>query len=114
MGMKPVTFVTQITWMHWQIGGYLRNTSVLLDNGILVDAGAGLGKRGFDLRDKINQIFVSHSHFDYLRHIFFLADSVEWICWAARLRVARTTRVISNHRFTAQRGVWFRRLNCNG
>lgn len=53
-----------------------RTTSFLIDTGILVDAGTGVGDLTLDEMAAIDHIVVSHSHLDHVLAIGLLADSV--------------------------------------
>jgi ribonuclease BN (tRNA processing enzyme) len=53
-----------------------RTTSFLIDDGILVDAGTGVGDLTLDEMAAIDHILVSHSHLDHVLAIGLLADSV--------------------------------------
>lgn len=61
------------------ISGYLRTTSMLLDNGILIDAGTGVGAVCLRQLTRVNHVFVSHSHLDPIGLHPFLVDTVEWM-----------------------------------
>lgn len=58
------------------IGGSLRTTSLLLDHDILIDAGTGVGDLTLDELQRIDHIFVTHSHLDHVASIAFLVDTV--------------------------------------
>jgi ribonuclease BN (tRNA processing enzyme) len=53
-----------------------RTTSFLLDDDVLIDAGTGVGDLTLDELQRIDHIFVSHSHLDHVLAIGLLADSV--------------------------------------
>lgn len=53
-----------------------RTTSFLIDSGLLVDAGTGVGDLTLDEMVAIDHILVSHSHLDHVLAIGLLADSV--------------------------------------
>ncbi len=61
------------------IGGYLRTTSMLLDNDILIDAGTGVGDLSLRQLTRINHVFVTHSHLDHVSPVPFLVDTVGWM-----------------------------------
>ena len=61
------------------IGWYLRATSMLLDNDILIDAGTGVGDLGLKELTRINHVFVGHSLLDHVSHIPFFVDTVGWM-----------------------------------
>jgi ribonuclease BN (tRNA processing enzyme) len=53
-----------------------RTTSFLLDDGVLIDAGTGVGDLTLEEMARIDHIFVTHSHLDHVLAIGLLADSV--------------------------------------
>ena len=57
------------------IGGNARNTSMLLDNDVLIDAGTGTGELSLTELSMIDHVFVTHSHLDHIACIPFLVDS---------------------------------------
>lgn len=59
------------------ISGYLRTTSMLLDNDILIDAGTGVGDLSLKQLTRINRVFVTHSHLDHVSHTPFLVATVQ-------------------------------------
>jgi glyoxylase-like metal-dependent hydrolase (beta-lactamase superfamily II) len=58
------------------IGEDLRTTSLLLDDDILIDAGTGVGDLSLNAMQKINTVFLTHSHLDHICSIAFLLDAV--------------------------------------
>jgi ribonuclease BN (tRNA processing enzyme) len=68
-----------------------RTTSFLVDGSVLVDAGTGVGDLALDELERIDHIFVSHSHLDHVLAIGLLADSV------ARRRIAAHRAPIEVH-----------------
>lgn len=58
------------------IGGNLRTTSLLLDHDVLIDAGTGVGDMALPDLERIDHVFVTHSHLDHVACIPFLVDSV--------------------------------------
>ncbi|MFP5356910.1 MAG: MBL fold metallo-hydrolase [Gammaproteobacteria bacterium] len=58
------------------IGPGLRTTSLLLDDGILIDAGTGVGDLTLDEQARVRQIFLTHSHLDHVCGLAFLADNL--------------------------------------
>lgn len=55
--------------------GY-QTTSFLLNQNILIDAGSAASSLSLKEQQKIDYIFVSHSHLDHVKDICFLADNV--------------------------------------
>jgi ribonuclease BN (tRNA processing enzyme) len=53
-----------------------RTTSFLVDDGVLIDAGTGVGDLTLDEMARIGHVFVTHSHLDHVLAIGLLADSV--------------------------------------
>jgi ribonuclease BN (tRNA processing enzyme) len=60
------------------IGRGLRTTSFLVDDDILIDAGTGVGDLTLEEMQRIDHIFVTHSHLDHIASIPFLVDTVGW------------------------------------
>jgi len=58
------------------IGSDLRTTSMLLDDDILIDAGTGVGNLNLKEMERIDHIFLTHSHMDHIACIPFLLDTV--------------------------------------
>lgn len=58
------------------VGKDLRTTTILIDQDILIDAGTGLGDLRMDEMQKIEHIFVTHSHLDHIACIPLLLDTV--------------------------------------
>ncbi len=58
------------------IGGDLRTTAMLLDEDVLIDAGTGVGNLTLPEMEKIDHIFLTHSHMDHVACIPFLLDTV--------------------------------------
>jgi ribonuclease BN (tRNA processing enzyme) len=58
------------------IGGELRTTSMLLDDDVLIDAGTGVADLSLPDLQKIDHVFVTHSHLDHIACIPFLVDAV--------------------------------------
>lgn len=58
------------------IGGDLRTTSMLLDDDVLIDAGTGVGNLTLQEMERIDHIFLTHSHMDHVACIPFLLDTV--------------------------------------
>ena len=61
------------------ISRYLRTTSLLLDNGILIDAGTGVGDVCLRQLTRVNNVLVGHSHLDHIGLHPLLVDTVEWM-----------------------------------
>lgn len=51
-------------------------TSFLIDEDILIDAGTGLCELNFNRLEKIDHVFVTHSHLDHICALPFLIDTV--------------------------------------
>lgn len=51
-------------------------TSFLIDDDILIDAGSGLCELEFDRLEKIEHVFITHSHLDHICALPFLVDTV--------------------------------------
>jgi ribonuclease BN (tRNA processing enzyme) len=58
------------------IGGPARTTSLLIDDDILIDAGTGLGELSLEAMQRIDHVFLTHSHLDHLACLPFMMDSV--------------------------------------
>jgi ribonuclease BN (tRNA processing enzyme) len=58
------------------IGGDLRTTALMVDDDILIDAGTGVGDLSLEQLEKIDHVFVTHSHLDHITSIPFLIDTV--------------------------------------
>src|SRR5258706_2187733 len=83
------------------IGGYLRTTSMLVDDDILIDAGPGVGDLSIEQLAKIDHIFITHAHLDHVTSIPFMVDIV---CWMRDKPVtvhstAATLQVLKDHLF---------------
>ncbi len=66
----------QILGASGGIGGPARTTSLLLDDDILIDAGTGLGELSLAAMQRIDHVFLTHSHLDHLACLPFMMDSV--------------------------------------
>lgn len=60
------------------IGGDLRTTSMLLDDDVLIDAGTGVGDLSMGELERIDHVFVTHSHLDHVASVPLLVDTVGW------------------------------------
>jgi ribonuclease BN (tRNA processing enzyme) len=58
------------------IGGHARTTSLLVDDDILIDAGTGLGELSLASMQRIDHVFLTHSHLDHVACLPFMMDSV--------------------------------------
>lgn len=58
------------------IGAGRRTTSLLLDDDILIDAGTGVGELALDELERIDHVFLTHSHLDHLAALPFMLDTV--------------------------------------
>lgn len=58
------------------IGGGLRTTSMLLDQDVLIDAGTGVGDLSLPELQRIDHVFLTHSHLDHVAMLPFLVDTV--------------------------------------
>ena len=59
------------------IGGrYLRTTSMLVDQDILIDAGTGVGELSVSELSLIDHVFITHSHLDHIACLPFILDTV--------------------------------------
>lgn len=58
------------------IGGGLRTTSLLLDQDVLIDAGTGVGDLSLSELQRIDHVFLTHSHLDHVAMLPFLVDTV--------------------------------------
>jgi len=65
----------QALWCSGSIGNGHNNTSFLIDDDILIDAGSGLGTLSLDAMCKIDHVFLSHSHIDHVALLPLLADA---------------------------------------
>jgi ribonuclease BN (tRNA processing enzyme) len=66
----------QILGASGGIGGPARTTSLLVDDDILIDAGTGLGDLSLTAMQRIDHIFLTHSHLDHVACLPFMMDSV--------------------------------------
>lgn len=58
------------------IAANLRTTCLLLDDDILIDAGTGTGDLTLAAMQRINTVFLTHSHLDHVALLPMLADAV--------------------------------------
>jgi ribonuclease BN (tRNA processing enzyme) len=58
------------------IGGTARTTSFLVDDDILLDAGTGLGDLSLAAMERIDHVFLTHSHLDHVACLPFMMDTV--------------------------------------
>ncbi len=66
----------QILGASGGIGGPARTTSLLVDDDILIDAGTGVGDLSLAAMERIDHVFVTHSHLDHIACLPFMMDSV--------------------------------------
>lgn len=66
----------QILGASGGIGGSARTTSLLVDDDILIDAGTGLGELSLAAMQRIDHVFLTHSHLDHVACLPFMMDSV--------------------------------------
>jgi ribonuclease BN (tRNA processing enzyme) len=81
--------------------------AILLDDGILFDAGTLASVLGERQQMKIRTIFVTHAHLDHIRGIPFLADNIVMARKMRRFTVYRipsVVRTIRKHLFNS--AVW--------
>ncbi|HEY4715641.1 MAG TPA: 3',5'-cyclic-nucleotide phosphodiesterase [bacterium] len=74
-------------------GGELPNfksTSFLINDHILLDAGAVTSVLSLKEQMKIDTIIITHSHFDHIKDIFFLADNIV-------SRNSRSVKLVTNN-----------------
>lgn len=58
------------------IGSGRHTTCFLLDDDILIDAGTGITRLSLDQLEKINHVFLTHSHLDHVLGLPLLLDAV--------------------------------------
>ena len=56
-----------------------RTTSFLIDDDLLVDAGTGVGDLTLDEMALIDDVFLTHSHFDHIASLPMMLDAVAWL-----------------------------------
>lgn len=66
----------QILGASGGIGGLARTTSLLIDDDILIDAGTGLGELSLAAMQRVDHVFLTHSHLDHVACLPFMMDSV--------------------------------------
>jgi ribonuclease BN (tRNA processing enzyme) len=66
----------QILGASGGIGGPARTTSLLVDDDILIDAGTGLGELSLAAMQRVDHVFLTHSHLDHVACLPFMMDSV--------------------------------------
>jgi ribonuclease BN (tRNA processing enzyme) len=57
-------------------GGFARTTSLLLDEDILIDAGTGLEDLSVEQLERIDHVFLTHSHLDHISGLPLMIDSI--------------------------------------
>lgn len=82
-------------------GSFLRTTSLLVDNDILIDAGTGLADLTLVEMAMIQHVFITHSHLDHLVALPLMIDSVAGMREQPLTVYATdaTLEIISNHIF---------------
>jgi ribonuclease BN (tRNA processing enzyme) len=58
------------------VGDGRHTTSMLIDEDILIDAGTGLGTLSLEALQKIDHVFLTHTHMDHIAFLPLLLDSV--------------------------------------
>jgi ribonuclease BN (tRNA processing enzyme) len=58
------------------VGPGLRTTSLLLDGHVLLDAGTGVGDLTVEQMQRIDHVFLTHSHLDHVCGLAFMADNL--------------------------------------
>lgn len=58
------------------IGGGMRTTSMLVDEDILIDVGSGVGDLSLEALQKIDHVFITHTHMDHIAFLPLLLDTV--------------------------------------
>jgi ribonuclease BN (tRNA processing enzyme) len=58
------------------IGSGMRTTSILIDDDVLIDAGTGVGDLSLADLQKIDYVFITHSHMDHIAYLPLLLDTV--------------------------------------
>ena len=58
------------------VGGGMRTTSMLIDEHILIDAGTGVGDLSLAALQKIDHVFITHTHMDHIAFLPLLLDTV--------------------------------------
>ena len=87
------------------IGGrHLRTTSMLVDHDILIDAGTGVGELSLDELERIDHVFITHSHLDHIAALPLLIDTVADRLSQKLKRAYRTVAEIDQLR--AEQGDW--------
>lgn len=58
------------------IGEDMRTTSMLIDDDMLIDAGTGVGDLSLVALQKIDHVFITHTHMDHIAFLPLLLDTV--------------------------------------
>jgi ribonuclease BN (tRNA processing enzyme) len=66
----------QILGASGGIGGPARTTSLLVNDDILIDAGTGVGELSLATMERVDHVFLTHSHLDHVACLPFMMDSV--------------------------------------
>src|SRR6185436_9647622 len=75
-GRRCSVMKVQILGASGGIGGPARTTSLLVDDDILIDAGTGVGDLSLAAMERIDHVFITHSHLDHVACLPFMMDSV--------------------------------------
>lgn len=66
----------QILGASGGIGGPARTTALLVNDDILIDAGTGVGELSLATMQRVDHVFLTHSHLDHVACLPFMMDSV--------------------------------------
>ncbi len=66
----------QILGASGGISGSARTTSLLVDDDILIDAGTGVGDLSFAAMQRVDHVFLTHTHLDHLACLPLMMDTV--------------------------------------
>ena len=71
-----MTMQVRILGCSGGIGGNLRTTSMLVDDDVLIDAGTGVADLTLAELERIDHVFVTHSHLDHIAALPLIVDTV--------------------------------------